>query len=262
MRHPPPRDRRISCRSLHDPKHQAAWQWPGLVTRRTRVQEPKFYWRGKGMGGSSLVNAQIAIWGVGAAFDAWAAAGCEGWSAREVLPLFAKLEDDPEMAGSPHHGQGGPVPVYRAPQEDWGPIDKGLRDAALACGYPWNDDLNAPDGEGVSCYPINSRNLKRVTTNDGYLEPARGRANLTIKGDALVDRVNFKDGRAIGVRVYLDGVWQGRGGGARWLLRRAPSIRRRSSTVPALARERGCKRSASRSSRTCPTSGGTSWIIP
>lgn len=193
---------------MHDPAHQAAWQWPGLVTRRTRVQEPKFYWRGKGMGGSSLVNAQIAIWGVGAAFDAWAAAGCEGWSAREVLPLFAKLEDDPEMAGSPHHGQGGPIPVYRAPQEDWGPIDKGLRDAALACGYPWNDDLNAPDGEGVSCYPINSRNLKRVTTNDGYLEPARGRANLTIKGDALVDRVNFKDGRAIGVRVYLDGVWQ------------------------------------------------------
>ncbi|MBR0665011.1 GMC family oxidoreductase [Roseomonas hellenica] len=193
---------------MHDPAHQAEWQWPGLMTRRTKAQAPKFYWRGKGLGGSSLVNAQIAIWGVGAAFDAWAEAGCEGWSAKQVLPLFAKLEDDPEMAGVPYHGTGGPIPVYRAPQESWGPVDKGLRDAALACGYPWNPDLNAPAGEGVSCYPINSRGLQRITTNDGYLEPARGRPNLTIRGDALVDRVMVVDGRATGVRVRLDGAWQ------------------------------------------------------
>ncbi|HEY4251172.1 MAG TPA: GMC family oxidoreductase [Roseomonas sp.] len=193
---------------MHDPAHQAAWQWPALMTRRTRAQAPKFYWRGKGLGGSSLVNAQIAIRGVGAAFDAWAEAGCEGWSARDVLPLFAALEDDQEMAGVAYHGTGGPIPVYRTPQDSWGPVDKGLRDAALACGYPWNPDLNAPAGEGVSCYPINSRGLQRVTTNDGYLEPARGRPNLTIRGDALVDRVIIADGRASGVRVRLDGTWQ------------------------------------------------------
>jgi choline dehydrogenase len=193
---------------MHDPAHQAEWQWPGLLTRRTKAQAPKFYWRGRGLGGSSLVNAQIAIRGVAAAFDAWAEAGCEGWSAHQVLPLFAALEDDPEMAGAPYHGTGGPIPVYRAPQDSWGPVDKGLRDAALACGHPWNPDLNAPDGEGVSCYPINSRFLQRVTTNDGYLEPARGRTNLTIRGNALVDRVTMAEGRATGVRVWLDGAWQ------------------------------------------------------
>ena len=69
-----------------------------------------------------------------------------------------------------------------------------LREAALAAGYAWKPDLNAPTGEGVSCNPINSRDGQRVTTNDGYLEPARGRANLTIRGGALVDRVLF-DGR-------------------------------------------------------------------
>jgi hypothetical protein len=47
-----------------------------------------------------------------------------------------------------------------------------LRDAALACGYRWKADLNAPEGEGASCCPINSRDGHRVTTNDGYLEPA------------------------------------------------------------------------------------------
>ena len=63
---------------MHDPAHQAEWQWPGLMTRRTAVQEPKFYWPGRALGGSSSVNAQIAIRGVPAAFDAWAEAGCEG----------------------------------------------------------------------------------------------------------------------------------------------------------------------------------------
>ncbi|MEI4474089.1 GMC family oxidoreductase [Frigidibacter sp. MR17.24] len=190
------------------PEHQAAWQWPGVWSRRTAVQEPRHYWRGRGLGGSSLVNAQIAIWGVGAAFDAWEGLGCEGWGASDVLPFFAKMESDPDMADRNHHGQEGPIPIYRAPQETWGPVDKGLRDAALAGGYPWNPDLNAPEGEGVSCYPINSRSLKRVTTNDGYLEPARGRENLTIVGGALVDKVVIRDGRAVGVRARVNDGWQ------------------------------------------------------
>jgi choline dehydrogenase len=53
----------------------------------------------------------------------------------------------------------------------------------------------------LSCNPINLRHGQRVTTNDGYLEPARGRANLTIRGNALVDRVIFEGRRAVGVRV-------------------------------------------------------------
>jgi choline dehydrogenase len=185
---------------MNDPAHQAEWQWPGLVTRRTRAQAPRFYWRGKALGGSSVVNAQIAIRGVAEAFDAWAEAGCEGWSADRVLPVFDAMEDDP-VAGRP----GGPLPVYRAPAETWGPVDRGLRDAALAAGYPWNPDLNAATGEGVSCYPINSRDGARVTTNDAYLEPARGRANLEIRGETLVDQVLFADKRAVGVRVRRPG---------------------------------------------------------
>jgi 5-(hydroxymethyl)furfural/furfural oxidase len=185
---------------MYDPTHQAAWQWPGLMTRRTRVQEPRFYWRGKALGGSSAVNAQIAIRGLAEAFDAWAEAGCEGWSAASVLPVFDAMEDDPDVGRS-----SGPVPVYRAPQSNWGPVDRALRDAALASGYPWNPDLNAPHGEGVSCYPINSRNGHRISTNEAFLEPARGRANLDIRGDALVDRVLVSSGRATGVRVRFAG---------------------------------------------------------
>ena len=120
---------------MHDPAHQAAWQWPGLMTRRTAAQEPKFYWRGRALGGSSAVNAQIAIRGVPAAFDAWAEAGCEGWSAADVLPIFDAIEDDAETGVAPGIRRGGPLPVYRAPLAEWGAVDRALRDAALAAGY-------------------------------------------------------------------------------------------------------------------------------
>ena len=193
---------------MHDPAHQAAWQWPGLMTRRTSAQDPKFYWRGKALGGSSAVNAQIAIRGVPAAFDAWAEAGCEGWSAAQVMPLFDMIEDDANF-GTPGKRQGGTLPVWRMPEEDWGAVDKALRDAARQAGYPTKADLNAPEGEGLSCNPINLRHGLRVTTNDGYLEPARGRANLTIRGEALVDRVLFEGRRACGVRVrFGHGAWE------------------------------------------------------
>lgn len=194
---------------MHDPAHQAEWQWPGLMTRRTALQEPRFYWRGRTMGGCSTVNAQIAIRGVPAAFDAWAEAGCEGWSARDVLPIFDAIEDDQETGTAPGIRRGGPLPVHRMPQERWGSVDRALRDAALAAGHPWKADLNAPEGEGVSCYPINIRDGQRITTNDGYLEPARGRPNLTIRGEALVDRVLFDGRRARGVRVRFGaGPWE------------------------------------------------------
>ncbi|MBB4383058.1 choline dehydrogenase [Bradyrhizobium sp. SBR1B] len=190
---------------IHKREYQEKWQWPDLLSRRVAGQEPRFYWRGKGLGGSSMMNGQIAIRGVADAFDEWAAHGCTGWSASEVMPLFSVIEDDFEFGAAEGHGRGGPLPVYRAPPETWGAIDRGLRDAALASGYPWCADLNGPDGEGVACYPINSRDGCRISTNEGYLEPARGRANLEIRGYALVDRILISDGRATGVRVHIEG---------------------------------------------------------
>ncbi len=219
---------------MNDPAHQAVWQWPQLMSRRTRAQPPRFYWRGKALGGSSIVNAQIAIRGVADAFDEWAEAGCEGWSADAVLPVVDAFEDDPAQGRV-----GGPIPVHRAPEALWGPVDRGLRDAALAAGYPWNPDLNARTGEGVSCYPYNSRDGRRVSTNEAFLEPARQRPNLEIVGGALVDRVLIADGRACGVRAHL----QGRGWveiGAREVLLCAgavhsPAILLRSGLGPAAA---------------------------
>jgi 5-(hydroxymethyl)furfural/furfural oxidase len=183
------------------------FRWPRLLARRSDAQEPRPYIRGRGVGGSSAVNGQVAIRGIPEDFDWWAAEGCAGWSSADVLPAFRRLEDDADFGDAPWHGRGGPIPVYRAPREDWGAVDRALGEAALELGYGWSDDHNVPAGDGVSPYAINSRAGVRVSTNDGYLEPARGRPNLTIQGDTLVDRVLFEGDRVVGVRARHAGVW-------------------------------------------------------
>lgn len=183
------------------------FQWPALKARRSVAQEPRLYWRGRGMGGSSAMNGQIAIRGMLEDFDIWAEQGCSGWSGQEVLPPFCRLEDDQDFGDAPYHGRRGPIPIYRAPKEQWGSVDRALCEAALDLGYGWADDHNAPGSTGVSPYAINSRNGIRVSTNDAYLEPARERPNLTIIGDVLVDRVLFEGRRAHGVRARTTEDW-------------------------------------------------------
>ena len=183
------------------------FQYPTLVARRSERQEPRLYWRGRGMGGSSAINGQIAIRGMPEDFDLWAELGCSGWSAEEVLPDFVRLENDQDFGDESYHGRAGPIPVYRAPLEKWGAVDRALREAALGLGYGWCDDHNAPDTTGVSPYAINSRDGIRISTNDAYLEPARGRPNLSILGDVVVDRVLFDGRRATGVRARTTDGW-------------------------------------------------------
>lgn len=185
---------------------QERYMYPDLMARRTRRQEHRVYWRGKGLGGSTAVNGQIAIRGLLHAFDTWADFGCTGWSGADVLPYFNRLEDDPIQAD--YHGQGGPIPIYRAPLESWGHVDKALRESAMLLGHPWTDDLNAPDAEGVCTYAINNRDGKRVSVNDAYLEPARSRSNLVIVGGASVDKVLFDGKTATGVTAIVTGERQ------------------------------------------------------
>ena len=188
-----------------------AYQWPGLAARRSEVQEATPFVRGRGVGGSSAINGLIGLRGEMEDFDRWAALGCDGWSGREVLPSFVRMEDDLNFGGASYHGRGGPVPLCRVPLEEWGAVDVALREAAVGLGYGWAEDYHAPGSTGVSPVALTVRDDRRVSTNDGYLEPARGRENLTVVGRALVDRVEFEVGkaeggggrrrRAVGVRV-------------------------------------------------------------
>jgi choline dehydrogenase-like flavoprotein len=79
------------------------------------------------------------------------------------------------------------------------PFDDALRAAWAELGYPTADDYHALDATGVSRVALTLRDGRRVSTNDAYLEPARTRANVHVRGDVLVDRVLLDGRRAVGV---------------------------------------------------------------
>src|SRR5207244_968416 len=118
-----------------------------------------------------------------------------------LLAAVLRVEDDVDYGGDGLHGKGGPLPLSRPAFDELPPLDRALRTALSDRGYPVCDDYHALDATGVSRGALTLRDGRRVSTNDAYLEPARQRANLDVRGEVLVDRVLFDGRRATGVRT-------------------------------------------------------------
>lgn len=182
------------------------FQWPTLKAARVAGQEQRLFWRGRGLGGSSNINGMIAIRPVPDDWDRW---GQPGWAHDDVVPALARIERDVDFGAQPFHGNEGPLPIFRIPRHEWGPADQALWAAAVSVGYRECEDHNAPVGTGVSPYAIGGDPVtrERITANDAWLEPVRDRSNLTVIGEALVDKVLLNGTSAVGVRVRIDGEW-------------------------------------------------------
>ena len=191
--------------AILDADRYPQFQWPGLAAVRRPDRAPGPYWRGRGVGGSSAINGQVAIRPPLSDFDNWDQPGGEVWTSQTVLAAFCRLENDRQFGHEPYHGDHGPIPITRAPLAEWGELDLAFVQALMDYGQPWADDCNAPGAVGVSPFPYNAREEIRVSTNDGYLEPLRGAENLTIWGDALAGRVLIEGGRALGVELTRHG---------------------------------------------------------
>jgi choline dehydrogenase len=121
------------------------WGW---VAQATAQREIPFH-RGKVTGGCSAINSSVAIRGVPADFDQWAASGNSGWSFENVLPFYRKLEHDADFGGDVH-GKGGPIWIERSRQSNWPPVVSAFRDSCRAMGFPDAPDFNDPQSTGVS----------------------------------------------------------------------------------------------------------------
>jgi choline dehydrogenase-like flavoprotein len=176
--------------------------WLHLVATRADGQPEALYARGRGIGGSSAVNALGAIRGTPDDYDRWATEfGCSGWDWDAMRAAFLRVEDDADFGGDGDHGKGGPIPLTRAPHDAAPPLTRAFRTAMRDLGHPTADDYHAPGATGLSHWALTVRDNCRVSTNDAYLEPARDRPNLFVRGDTLVDRVVLDGTRAIGVRT-------------------------------------------------------------
>ena len=162
------------------------------------------YPRGRVVGGSSAVNATIALRGMPADYDQWAARGNDEWSWAKVLPSFRRLEDDPEGA-SELHGRGGPVAISRWRLDELIPIQRAFSEVCRRLGFPEVTDHNHPRSTGVGPFPQNRQDRLRVSTALAYLLTARQRRNLTIRPHSLVNRVLVDGDRAVGVEIAGEG---------------------------------------------------------
>ena len=156
--------------------------------------------RARVIGGCSSTNGCFAMRGAPAVYDGWAKAGNAGWSFDEVLPFFRKLETDLDFADA-WHGSTGPLPIRRHAPGELNAVQAAFLDAARGVGLPSVADHNRPGAVGVGLMPRNTRDGVRMSTALSYLADARTRPNLTIRGGAMVDRIQISGGVACGVQL-------------------------------------------------------------
>lgn len=157
------------------------WGYTGEFAGRTVA-----FSRARVIGGCSAHNSGAIVFGSRADYDGWSAAGNPGWSARELAPLFDRAGERLRVRPV---GLGELTPFQRA-----------CMAAIAASGIPAVEDLNnLEENAGVAPFPVNIEGTLRVNCAFAYIDPVRDR--LTVAGDALVERVLVRDGRAVGVAV-------------------------------------------------------------
>ncbi|WP_343627602.1 GMC family oxidoreductase N-terminal domain-containing protein [Roseateles sp.] len=170
---------------------------PGLNGRRG--YQP----RGKALGGSSAINAMVYTRGHRSDYDAWAAAGCAGWSYDEVLPWFIKAEGNARL-GAPWHGRHGPLRVGDLRTDS--PIHAAWSAAARERGHAVLDDFNGERMEGLGTYQVTQHEGERWSVARGYLQPHRNsRPHLRVETGVRALRLVLQGRRAVGVEVLQDG---------------------------------------------------------
>ncbi len=137
---------------------------------------------GRLLGGSSAVNACMAVTGAPADYDEWG----EGWTYEHLRPYLERAQ----------------ATFLTAPSNTDRParFQTAFIEAAQAAGLAHLGDPNDPSTPvGVAPFPANVVEGRRWSAALAYLEAARERPNLTIEPGTLVDRVELADGRATGV---------------------------------------------------------------
>ncbi|MBS1847225.1 MAG: GMC family oxidoreductase N-terminal domain-containing protein [Actinobacteria bacterium] len=153
--------------------------------------------RGKGLGGSSNINAMIYARGPRQDYDNWAAMGNPGWGYDDVLPYFIKSESNAIHRDSPIHGTDGPLRITNL--RDPSPINEAFLAACQNRGYPFKADMNAEPHEGCYHVQVNQLDGQRQSLAAAFIHPNLDRRNLDVRTHAHVTRLLFDGTRVTGV---------------------------------------------------------------
>jgi 5-(hydroxymethyl)furfural/furfural oxidase len=157
------------------------------------------------LGGGSSINGQLANRGAPTDYDEWEARGAAGWSWKDVLPYFKKVEHDLDFDG-PFHGKHGRVPVRRIPQAHWTVHSQAVAEACKRAGFAFLPDQNGEFTDGYFPVTHSNQDEHRVSAAMGYLDrETRKRPNLTISTHTQVTKLLFEDRRCVGVQALVGG---------------------------------------------------------
>lgn len=178
--------------------------WDYYTEPEPHLDNRRLWWpRGKVLGGSSSINAMCYIRGDARDYDEWAQlSGDARWNWQGVLPYFRRSEGN-ERGADGLHGNEGPLAVSNLRHHN--ALSQAAIDAATALGYPLSRDFNGPEQAGFGYYQVTQKNGARCSTAQGYLKPARRRANLSVVTRAVTERVLIAGGRAVGVEYHRHG---------------------------------------------------------
>jgi choline dehydrogenase/5-(hydroxymethyl)furfural/furfural oxidase len=169
-------------------------RWPDLLAQRVVGQERREYSRGRGVGGSSAVNAMIGLWGEVEDYDSWERDfGCVGWSWRDVEPYFRRIE----------------IPLTQAEVGASSRVGAALFEACRTEGWLWHRGpypLGAVGSDVGPAMLTRNQNGHRVSAADIYLNRARQRSHVQVVCDVLVDHIAIENDQAVGV-VLADGTF-------------------------------------------------------
>lgn len=157
--------------------------------------------RGKGLGGSSSINWGMYVRGNRGDYDHWAQLGNTGWSYDEVLPYFRRSESNQSLSNE-FHGTDGPLQI-EAPKNTH-LLQEYFFKVLDDFGVKRNPDYNGAIQEGSFYYQFTTKNGRRQSAADGFLNPALNRPNLTVITGAQVTGLSMDGARVKGV-TYAKG---------------------------------------------------------
>jgi 5-(hydroxymethyl)furfural/furfural oxidase len=177
-----------------------AYLWPALQARRRKGEPLRPFTQARVMGGGSSIMGLWTLRGMPGDYDAWAAAGAQGWGWSDVVGYFRRVENDPAepcIANEP-----GVVPVRRVPRDEWPGYVRAMEAHAVQRGLPSVANVNETPGDGFFAMPLTQDEAGRASSARCYLTGAvRRRSNLAILTNAQVTGLAVAAGRVESVTV-------------------------------------------------------------
>ena len=182
------------------------YNWYYHTEPEKQMNNRVMYWpRGRVWGGSSSLNAMVYIRGHAFDYDRWESEGAIGWSYADCLPYFKKSQTH-ELGADDYRGDAGPLHVSSGITDN--PLHQAFLEAGQQAGYPYTDDMNGYQQEGVGPMDMTVYKGLRWSTALAYLYPSLKRNNLKTKTNVLVTKIVFEKNRAVGVEFVENGQTQ------------------------------------------------------